>query len=172
LPPDVNDDEIKQFFLTLLTTLNPYMKLVNPIINIEKVMTQHGTYRIFDLATKDDIEILKAMTNTEWRGYRIKIEKPAIFIREYNQSQGKNIELKEIKKQGYMIDSDNKLYIGGIPPTAKENEIREIVESFGQLKMFNLVKDPNSEEDLNRGFCFFEYADEKVTDRAIKVSFL
>ena len=113
------------------------MKLSNPILNIETILTQHGIYYIFDLATKDDIEILKAMNNTEWRGYRMKIEKPASFFREYNATMGKNIELKEVKKQGQLHESDNKLYMGGIPTNAKENEIREIVESFGQLKSFN-----------------------------------
>jgi splicing factor U2AF 65 kDa subunit len=144
------------------------MKLSNPILNIEAVKSHHGTYYIFDLATKDDIEILKAMNNTEWRGYRMRIEKPANFFREYNASQGNNVELKEVKKQGQLHESDNKLYMGGIPLNAKEHEIRGIVESFGQLKSFNLVKDQNSEDDLNRGFCFFEYVDERATDKAIK----
>jgi splicing factor U2AF subunit len=145
------------------------MKLVSPILNIDKYNVEHGTYYIFELATKDDIEILKAMNNTEWRGHRIRIEKPASFVREFNSTQGKNVELKESKtNQSFLIESDNKLYMGGIPTTAKEHEIREIVESFGQLKTFNLVKDTNSELDVNRGFCFFEYVDEKVTDRAIK----
>lgn len=168
MPSEVNEDELKQYFLTILTTLNPYMKLTNPILNIEEVISNHGTYYIFDLATKDDIEILKAMNNTEWRGYRMRIEKPANFYREYNASQGKNVELKELKKQGQLHENDNKLYMGGIPLNAKENEIRDIVESFGQLKSFNLVKDQNSEEDLNRGFCFFEYVDDRTTDKAIK----
>jgi splicing factor U2AF subunit len=144
------------------------MKLSNPILNIETIFIENGQYYIFDLATKDDIEILKAMNNTEWRAYRMRIEKPASFFREFNATQGRNVELKVIKKQGFLTESDNKLYMGGIPTSAKENEIREIVESFGQLKSFNLVKDPNSEEEMNRGFCFFEYVDEKVTDRAVK----
>jgi splicing factor U2AF subunit len=145
------------------------MKLVNPILSLQKFQAEHGTYYIFELATKDDIEILKALNNTEWRGYRIRIEKPNIFIREFNNTKGKIVEVKEIKRTpNFMIESDNKLYMGGIPQTAKESDIREIVEAFGQLKSFNLVKDPN-DDNLNRGFCFFEYVDDKVTERAIKV---
>lgn len=67
-----------------------------------------------------------------------------------------------------MLDSDNKLFMGGIPLSAKDNEVRKVVESFGQIKTFNLVKD-SSNDELNRGFCFFEYLDEKVTERAIRV---
>jgi splicing factor U2AF subunit len=165
LPPNVNDDEIKQYFFTLLTTLNPNT-IGSPILSIEK--RDEGYYYIFELATKDDIEIMINMNNTEWRGYRIRIQKPKSFFSDYNDMQGNNVKKKEVKHNtSLLFDSDNKLYMGGIPVTAKEADIRNVVESFGQVKTFNLVKDP-SNPDLNRGFCFFEYADEKVTEKAIK----
>lgn len=108
------------------------------------------------------------MDQTDWRGYKIRIQKPRRFFTDYNDTQGNNAKKRENKKnQNLMMESDNKLYMGGIPLTAKEYEVRELVESFGQLKLFNLVKDPNN-DDLNRGFCFFEYLDEKVTERALK----
>lgn len=166
MPPNVNDDEIQEYFFTLLTTLNPNIKISNPIISIDK--KDDGLYYIFELATKDDIEILINMDQTDWRGYRVRIQKPRRFFMDYNDTQGKNVERKEVKKQSFLLDADNKLYMAGIPPTAKENEVRELVESFGQLKTFNLVKDPNNDE-LNRGFCFLEYLDETITERAIKV---
>jgi splicing factor U2AF subunit len=79
------------------------------------------------------------------------------------------VRKRENKKLvNYMLDSDNKLYMGGIPVTAKDDEVRRVVEAFGQIKTFNLVKDSN-DDNLNRGFCFFEYLDEKVTERAIRV---
>ena len=46
-------------------------------------------------------------------------------------------------------------------------KVREMCEAFGLLKSFNLVKDP-ANPDNNKGFCFFEYIDDKVTDKAIK----
>ena len=105
------------------------------------------------------------MDNTEWRGYRIRIQRPRNFFRDYNDTEGKIALPKEIKSND--ITSDRKLYMSGIPPSAKESEIRDIVESFGQLKYFNLIKDPN-DENLNRGFCFFEYISDVSTERAIK----
>ena len=108
------------------------------------------------------------MNNTDWRGYRIKIQRPKSFFADYNDTEGNNVRKKAIQKnQQILLDNDNKLYMGGIPITAKESEVREVVEAFGQVKTFNLVKDPTN-PDLNRGFCFFEYEDVKVTDRAIR----
>ena len=40
-------------------------------------------------------------------------------------------------------------------------------ESFGRLKNFNLIKD-TANPDLNKGYAFFEYSDDRSTDKAIK----
>jgi hypothetical protein len=127
-------------------------------------------YYIFELLTKDDIEIMINVDQTDWRGYKIRIQKPRRFFMDYNDTQGANVLKKQNKKLQNInsLETDNKLHMSGIPVTAKENEIRSIVEAFGQLKYFKLVRDQNNEE-LNRGFSFFEYEDDKVTERAIKV---
>lgn len=48
-----------------------------------------------------------------------------------------------------------------------DKEVRAICESFGRLKTFNLMKDP-ANPDLNKGYAFFEYVDERSTEKAIK----
>lgn len=57
--------------------------------------------------------------------------------------------------------------MGGIPPTMNDMDVRKMCESFGRLKSFNLVKDPANPE-LNKGYCFFEYVDDRATEKAIK----
>lgn len=57
--------------------------------------------------------------------------------------------------------------MGGVPPTMTEPEVRKMCEAFGRLKTFNLVKDPQNPE-LNKGYAFFEYQDDRATDKAIK----
>jgi RNA recognition motif-containing protein len=62
---------------------------------------------------------------------------------------------------------DNKLYIGNLPGNLPESEVRRLCESFGKLKNFNLVKD-SIQPDKSKGFAFFEYVDEKATDKAVR----
>ena len=57
--------------------------------------------------------------------------------------------------------------MGGIPYNMSEVDVRKMCESFGRLKNFNLIKDP-ANPDLNKGYAFFEYADDRSTDKAIK----
>ena len=60
---------------------------------------------------------------------------------------------------------ENKIYLGGLPLYLNEDDVRKLCEAFGMLKNFHLVKDS---EGISKGYCFFEYIDPKVTDKAIK----
>jgi splicing factor U2AF subunit len=117
------------------------------------------------------VENLIKMDNIDWRGYRVRIQKPWKFFSDYNDTEGNNVrKIANKRSASSLFETDNKLFIGGIPVTAKEKEVREILESFGMLKTFNLVRDPN-DENLNRGFAFFEYANENDTEKALKVKY-
>jgi RNA recognition motif-containing protein len=64
-------------------------------------------------------------------------------------------------------ERDNRIYMGGIPYNMSETEVKKMCEAFGRLKSFNLIKDPSNPE-LNKGYAFFEYSDDRSTDKAIK----
>eukprot|EP01103_Thecamoeba_quadrilineata_P012576 TRINITY_DN327_c0_g1_i5.p1 TRINITY_DN327_c0_g1~~TRINITY_DN327_c0_g1_i5.p1 ORF type:complete len:360 (-),score=71.67 TRINITY_DN327_c0_g1_i5:3-1082(-) len=61
-------------------------------------------------------------------------------------------------------DSPNKIFIGGLPSYLNEEQVKDLLFTFGQLKSFNLVKD--SVTGNSKGYAFFEYLDESVTDKA------
>ncbi|PVG03317.1 hypothetical protein CPB86DRAFT_772205 [Serendipita vermifera] len=63
-----------------------------------------------------------------------------------------------------MPDSVNKIFIGNLPLHLTEDQIVELLKSFGDLKAFNLVKDHASGQ--SKGFAFVEYVDPAVTDIA------
>lgn len=64
-----------------------------------------------------------------------------------------------------VADSPNKIYIGGLPTYLTDDQIKEILASFGQLRAFNLIRDPATM--ASKGYAFCEYLDPKVTDQAI-----
>jgi splicing factor U2AF 65 kDa subunit len=64
-------------------------------------------------------------------------------------------------------DGPNKLFIGGLPSVLNEEHVKTVLASFGQLKAFNLVKDPLT--GFSRGYAFFEYVDPNVTGMLYKV---
>lgn len=60
-------------------------------------------------------------------------------------------------------NTENKIYLGSIPTHFNDLQVRELVSAFGELKAFNLVKDPAM--GTSKGFCFFEYLDHSLTDQ-------
>jgi splicing factor U2AF 65 kDa subunit len=60
--------------------------------------------------------------------------------------------------------SSNKLIMSNIPVVLTEDQVKELVEPFGQLKSFALVNDPVTQQPT--GSALFEYVDESVTEDA------
>ncbi|KAI9735677.1 MAG: hypothetical protein M1834_001693 [Cirrosporium novae-zelandiae] len=63
-------------------------------------------------------------------------------------------------------DSPNKLCISNMPIYLTEEQVTELLEPFGKLKAFVLVKDNDTQE--SRGIAFAEYVDPNATDMAIE----
>lgn len=55
--------------------------------------------------------------------------------------------------------------MGGLPNYLNDDQVKELLTSFGQLRAFNLVKD--SATGLSKGYAFCEYVDGSITDQAI-----
>jgi len=56
--------------------------------------------------------------------------------------------------------------VGGLPTYLNEEQVMELLKSFGDLKAFNLVRENGN--GPSKGFAFFEYVDPGVTDVAIQ----
>ncbi|KAF8822961.1 U2 snRNP auxilliary factor, large subunit, splicing factor subfamily protein [Cardiosporidium cionae] len=62
--------------------------------------------------------------------------------------------------------SDQKIYIQNIPAEMADEQVKDMLEQFGTLRVLNLIKDLNSGK--NKGYGFFEYEDPAHTDIAIQ----
>ncbi|KAF2146835.1 uncharacterized protein K452DRAFT_241974 [Aplosporella prunicola CBS 121167] len=63
-------------------------------------------------------------------------------------------------------DTPNKICVTHIPAYLSEEQVTELLTSFGELKAFVLVKDTSSEQ--SRGIAFCEYLDPTATDIAVE----
>ncbi|BGP27761.1 splicing factor U2AF 65 kDa subunit [Rhodotorula toruloides] len=61
-------------------------------------------------------------------------------------------------------DTVNKIFIGGLPSYLTDDQVMELLKSFGELRAFNLVKEGGT--GASKGFAFCEYVDPAVTDIA------
>lgn len=63
-------------------------------------------------------------------------------------------------------DGPHKIYIGGLPQALTDDQVKELLSTYGPLKAFFLFQDPAT--GLSRGFAFAEYRDHSVTQAAIR----
>jgi splicing factor U2AF subunit len=61
-------------------------------------------------------------------------------------------------------DGPGKIFIGGLPYHLNEEQVKELLQAFGPLRSFHLVKEISS--NLSKGYGFCEYMDINVTDAA------
>ena len=181
--PDVNDDEIKDFIITLLNKLSPNInttKSLNPIISFDK--RDSGEYYIIEVERHEQVVIMKNLDGIEWLNYRIRIDTPKEFFRDYNDTKGQiamrqkinesklfsNLAQENLNKNADNNKSNfNRLLMTGLPNNIEEKEAKDIVESYGQVKYFNLINKKN-DNDINYTLCFFEYESPQNTYKALK----
>lgn len=58
------------------------------------------------------------------------------------------------------------IYVGNLPYNVKEDELRKIFESYGEVNSINVIKDRFS--GRSKGFAFVEMADEVEAKAAIE----
>ncbi|XP_057341099.1 splicing factor U2AF 50 kDa subunit-like [Microplitis mediator] len=63
------------------------------------------------------------------------------------------------------MESPHKLFIGGLPTYFTEEQVKALLENFGGLQAFNLVKDQAT--GMSKGYAFCVFADVSVTDQVI-----
>ncbi|GAA5958891.1 hypothetical protein JCM21900_002270 [Sporobolomyces salmonicolor] len=61
-------------------------------------------------------------------------------------------------------DTVNKIFIGGLPSYLNDEQVMELLSSFGELRAFNLVKEGGTGQ--SKGFAFCEYVDPALTEVA------
>lgn len=59
-----------------------------------------------------------------------------------------------------------KIYVGNIPFSATENDIREFFSKAGQVESVNMITDASTGQ--SKGFCFVEMATEEDAKKAIE----
>jgi len=65
-----------------------------------------------------------------------------------------------------VVDGPNKIFIGGLHYHLVEAQVMELLQAFGKIKAFHLVKN-EPDAPTSKGYCFVEYVDPAVTHVAV-----
>ncbi|GMP28280.1 hypothetical protein CsSME_00003894 [Camellia sinensis var. sinensis] len=171
LSPTANEQSVATFFSHVMSaiggnTAGPGDAVVNVYINHEK------KFAFVEMRSVEEASNAMALDGIIFEGAPVKVRRPS----DYNPSlaatlgpsqPNPNLNLAAV---GLTIGSagglegPDRIFVGGLPYYFTEAQIRELLESFGPLRGFDLVKD--RETGNSKGYAFCVYQDLSVTDIA------
>lgn len=171
LPPTANEQSVATFFSHVMSaiggnTAGPGDAVVNVYINHEK------KFAFVEMRSVEEASNAMALDGIIFEGAPVKVRRPS----DYNPSlaatlgpsqPNPNLNLAAVgltPGSAGGLEGPDRIFVGGLPYYFSEPQIRELLESFGPLRGFDLVKD--RETGNSKGYAFCVYQDLSVTDIA------
>jgi splicing factor U2AF subunit len=104
-----------------------------------------------------------AFDGVNFNGYSLKIRRPKDYQPLPGQQNDTSPYIPGVISTN-VPDTPNKIFIGGLPPYFTEDQVKQLLQVFGELRAFNLVKDTSTGN--SKGFAFCEFLDPNITDIA------
>lgn len=169
-PASATDDSIQDFFNLQLNHLN-VISSSDPCISVQ--ISKDRQFALCEFKTPEDTTIALGLDGQSMEaedasngasngGHSgIQISRPKDYI---VPAQSDDSEYQEGVVSDKVKDGPHKICIAQIPIFLTEENVTELLTSFGELKAFTLVKDTGT--DQSKGIAFCEYVDPTVTDAA------
>ncbi|XP_058228606.1 splicing factor U2af large subunit B-like isoform X4 [Rhododendron vialii] len=171
LPPSANEQSVATFFSHVMSaiggnTAGPGDAVVNVYINHEK------KFAFVEMRSVEEASNAMALDGIIFEGAPVKVRRPS----DYNPSlaatlgpsqPNPNLNLAAVgltPGSAGGLEGPDRIFVGGLPYYFTEVQIRELLESFGPLRGFDLVKD--RETGNSKGYAFCVYQELAVTDIA------
>lgn len=172
IPAGTEEIEITRFFNDLITKATGGTEGACPVLS---VYINHE--KCFAFVELNSVELTTACCQLDGIEYKGRLGNVIIRVRRPNDFRPELLppptrpipvlNLNGIAAASITIpDGPNKIYIGNLPLSLGEEQVRELLEAFGQLRAFQLVKDPLTGAPRGYGYC--EYADSAVTSIAVE----
>jgi splicing factor U2AF subunit len=163
--PPCTDQELQAFFSATISRV--YMPGTHCLS--AQVSSADRKFAFLEFSTVDMATAALQLDGVTFKGSQLKVRRP----NDYNAAgqpppSGPPIQFN-VSNLGLVSstvpDGPNKVFVGGLPHTLQEEQLKELLQSFGQLKGLHMVRDSGAAN--NKGYAFCEYADPSITDTAI-----
>ncbi|XP_040384821.1 splicing factor U2af large subunit A isoform X2 [Oryza brachyantha] len=171
LPPTANEHTVAVFFNQVMAaiggnTSGPGDAVLNVYINHDK------KFAFVEMRSVEEASNAMSLDGIMFEGAPVKVRRPT----DYNPSlaaalgpsqPNPNLKLAAVgltPGSSGGLEGPDRIFVGGLPYYFTEAQVRELLESFGPLRGFDLVKD--RETGNSKGYAFCVYQDLNVTDIA------
>ncbi|KAI9828783.1 MAG: hypothetical protein M1832_001888 [Thelocarpon impressellum] len=174
-PASASEESVVQFFNLQLNGLN-VTEGSDPCISAQlskdrefallefKASSDATVALALDGITMEDNDSMQTTNGTaNGGGQGLKIRRPKDYI---VPAVTDDTNYEEGVVSSIVPDTQNKIGVSNIPLYLTDEQVTELLVSFGELKAFVLVKDKSTEE--SRGIAFCEYLEPSATDIAVE----
>ncbi|TCD61778.1 hypothetical protein EIP91_007956 [Steccherinum ochraceum] len=162
ITPDVNEQNLADFFNAKMKEMDIGTGAPgNPVLAVQ--CNYEKNYAFVEFRSAEDATAAIAFDGIIFINGPLKIRRPKDYGGPENMAPMPHVPGVVSTN---VPDSINKIFVGGLPPYLNEEQVMELLKSFGELKAFNLVRENGN--GPSKGFAFFEYVDTSVTDVAIQ----
>lgn len=165
IPFGVAETEMMDFFNQQMTLAGLNQSPGNPIIAVQINLDKN--FAFLEFRSIEETSAAMAFDGIVYQGQSLKIRRPRDYqpMPGLSDSGAPSLDVPGVISS-VVQDSPYKIFIGSLPVYLGEDQIKELLQSFGPLKAFNLVKD--STTAMSRGFAFCEYVEPAMTQPAIQ----
>ncbi|XP_061702932.1 splicing factor U2AF 65 kDa subunit-like isoform X4 [Syngnathoides biaculeatus] len=162
IPFGVTEESMANFFNAQMRLAGLSQAPNNPVLVVQ--INQDKNFAFLEFRSVDETTQAMAFDGIVFQGQSLKIRRPHDYRPLPGISEQPAFHVPGVVST-VVPDSPHKLFIGGLPNYLNDDQVKELLTSFGPLKAFNLVKD--SATSLSKGYAFCEYVDVGATDQAV-----
>ncbi|XP_032392955.1 splicing factor U2AF 65 kDa subunit isoform X2 [Etheostoma spectabile] len=160
IPFGVTEESMAEFFNAQMRLAGLSQAPSNPVLAVQ--INQDKNFAFLEFRSVDETTQAMAFDGIIFQGQSLKIRRPHDYRPLPGISEQPAFHVPGVVST-VVPDSPHKLFIGGLPNYLNDDQVKELLTSFGPLKAFNLVKD--SATSLSKGYAFCEYVDVSATDQ-------
>ncbi|KAK4056413.1 hypothetical protein OIO90_002556 [Microbotryomycetes sp. JL221] len=171
ITPDATEEIIRHFFNSKLTEMGLLsdgtlgedlqglgLKGDEPVISVH--LNYEKNYAFVEFRNSEEATNALAFDGIIFQNNSIKIRRPKDYVGPDNEQAPHVPGVISTN----VPDTPNKIFIGGLPSYLTDDQVIELLKSFGELRAFNLVKEGGTGQ--SKGFAFCEYVDPAITEVA------
>ncbi|CAI2734545.1 unnamed protein product [Schistosoma spindalis] len=161
IPFTATEENMMEFFNKQMRAQGLIQAEGNPIIAVQINMEKN--FAFLEFRSVDETTQGLALDGVLFQNQALKLRRPRDYAPLPGVSEQPSVIVPGVVST-VVQDSPHKIFVGGLPNYLNEDQVKELLLSFGPLKGFNLVKDGST--GLSKGYAFCEYVDANVTDHA------
>ncbi|XP_071947763.1 splicing factor U2AF 50 kDa subunit-like [Antedon mediterranea] len=162
IPFGVNEEAMIDFFNHQMHLTGLAQASGKPVLAVQ--INHDKNFAFLEFRSVDETTQAMAFDGVVFQNQSLKIRRPKDYQPVPGVAETPSVHVPGVVST-VVPDSQHKIFIGGLPNYLNEDQVKELLSSFGQLRAFNLVKD--SATNMSKGYAFCEYVDINLTDQAI-----